>query len=253
MTLWVTDLIKFNQYTRSGKKLSAVKGIVLHYTASPKASAKNERDYFNGTCITDKRYASAHLFVDRVEARLAVPLNEVAYHAHDNSRCYPKELDGNANLTTIGVEMCIEADGTIHPDTLTRTVQVVSELCKQFNLTEKNLYRHYDITGKNCPAMWVSKPADFEAFKVNVGNTLKPAPKPSVTPSQTSGSIGKAEVLVDLLWYYNKPDWDAKVGQANKGDVYTVVKEVTVDGAKMYLLKSGNYITASTKYVKFSK
>ncbi|WP_026565877.1 N-acetylmuramoyl-L-alanine amidase [Bacillus sp. UNC41MFS5] len=253
MTLWVTDLIKVNQYTRSGKKLSAVKGIVLHYTATPKASAKNERDYFNGTCIADKRYASAHLFIDKNEARLIIPLNEVAYHAHDHSRCYPDELGDNANLNTIGVEMCIEADGSIHKDTLARTVQVVAELCKMFKLNEKNLYRHYDITGKNCPAMWVSNPSAFTSFKASVANVLKPAPKPSVTPSKPSESIGKVEVLVDSLWYYNKPDWDAKEGMASKGDVFTVVKELTVEGAKMYLLKSGNYITASTKYVKFSK
>ncbi|MDI5791235.1 hypothetical protein PO124_31045 [Bacillus licheniformis] len=37
-----------------------MKGIVMHWTATPGASALNERNYFNGTCIADKRYASAH-------------------------------------------------------------------------------------------------------------------------------------------------------------------------------------------------
>ena len=84
----VKNYVKVNKYTRPGLKLSGVKGIVMHWTATPGASALNERNYFNGTCIADKRYASAHYFVDRKEAQLIIPENEVAYHAHDQSLVY---------------------------------------------------------------------------------------------------------------------------------------------------------------------
>ncbi len=81
---------------------------------------------------------------------------------------------------------------------------------------------------------------------------------PPITPTPvhspaTSEGIGTVKVLVDDLWYYNKPDWNAKVGKAKKGDVFTVVDKVKVNTAYMYKLKSGTYITTATKYVAFTK
>lgn len=40
------------------------------------------------------------------------------------------------------------------------------------------------------------------------------------------------------LYYYNKPDWNARAGTVKQGDVFTVVETLTVDGSKMYKLKS---------------
>lgn len=72
------------------------------------------------------------------------------------------------------------------------------------------------------------------------------------TPTGDSDAIGTVKVLVDDLWYYDKPDWDAKAGQVDAGTVLTVMKELTVDGSKMYALKSGTYITAYSGYVQFT-
>ncbi|OWW10556.1 N-acetylmuramoyl-L-alanine amidase [Bacillus sp. MB353a] len=52
------------------------------------------------------------------------------------------------------------------------------------------------------------------------------------------------------LYYYNQPDWNAKAGTVKQGDVFTVVETLTVNGSKMYKLKSGNYITANAAYVE---
>ncbi|MEK4718104.1 N-acetylmuramoyl-L-alanine amidase [Priestia sp. FSL W8-0524] len=81
---------------------------------------------------------------------------------------------------------------------------------------------------------------------------------PQKTPTSVqlpakSEAIGTVKVLVDDLWYYNKPDWNAKVGKVKKGDVFTVVNKIKVNTAYMYHLISGTYITAATKYVKFTK
>ena len=65
-------------------------------------------------------------------------------------------------------------------------------------------------------------------------------------------AIGTVKVLVDDLVYYNKKDWNAKAGKTKKGDVFTVVEKIKVNTAYMYKLKSGTYITAATKYVKFT-
>ncbi|EEM18535.1 MULTISPECIES: N-acetylmuramoyl-L-alanine amidase family protein [Bacillus] len=57
-------------------------------------------------------------------------------------------------------------------------------------------------------------------------------------------------VKTEELYYYNQPDWNAKAGTVKKGDVFTVVATVTVNGSKMYKLKSGSYITANPSYIE---
>ncbi|MEK5503078.1 peptidoglycan recognition protein family protein [Bacillus sp. FSL M8-0168] len=168
----VKNYVKVNKYTRPGLKLSGVKGIVMHWTATPGASALNERNYFNGTCIADKRYASAHYFVDRKEAQLIIPENEVAYHAHDQNRCYVSFLKPNANTTAIGVEMCVEKDGKIHSETVQNAAELVADLCKRYGLSTDRIVRHYDVTSKNCPAPWVSDSSQLSSFRKKVGSLL---------------------------------------------------------------------------------
>lgn len=310
MAVWKEDIVIKNKYSRPAFKLLSVKGIVVHYTANRGGTAKNHADYFDGADGGAYRYAGAHIFVDRKEALLIIPLDEVAYHANDKPSkvsklraTAPYYKNGNANLTTIGIEMCIEKDGSLHPDTVKRTEAVVKELMKRYKLSASDVYRHYDITGKNCPAMWVSNPAEFTAFKKRLGSPAKATePKAPAKVSATGNTytvksgdtlwgIAKAHGLTvaklkslnglksDLiragqvlkvsqnntakprlltvkasqLYTYNSPNWNDKGVIVRKGDVYTIVDELTVDGYKMYKIKSGKYITANTKYVTVSK
>jgi N-acetylmuramoyl-L-alanine amidase CwlA len=180
MTAWKDDIIGINPHSRSGKRLTAVKKLVVHYTANPGATAANHRNYFAN--LTD-RDASAHIFIDKTEALCIVPLNEVAFHANDNQKKVNGEwyrgidaLKPNANYLSIGVELCIEKDGTFHPNTIARAVDVFADLCKKFHLTAGDIVRHYDITSKNCPAPWVGSPAAFNDFKVKVAKALSTPP-----------------------------------------------------------------------------
>jgi N-acetylmuramoyl-L-alanine amidase len=75
----------------------------------------------------------------------------------------------------------------------------------------------------------------------------------SSTPTSNKGdAIGTVKTLVDELWYYDKPDWDAKKAQLPKGTVLTIAEELTVNGSKMYKTISGTYITAYKEYVQFT-
>lgn len=77
--------------------------------------------------------------------------------------------------------------------------------------------------------------------------------QPVKAPAKSEGkAIGTVKVLVNDLYYYDKADWSAKKGKAKKGDVFTVVKKIKINTAYMYKLKSGTYITAATKYTKFT-
>jgi N-acetylmuramoyl-L-alanine amidase len=190
--LWREDFVQLNKYTRPGIKLSGVKKVVLHWTANPGGSADAHQRYFNGTAIKSKTYASAHIFVDSKEAVVIIPLNEMAYHANDvyekiggkGYRGVP-EIAPNANKLSIGVEMCVEKDGTISDATVERSVQVIAELCKTYGLTSDDIVRHYDVTHKPCPQPFI-KGGDckFADFKAKVGAILCP-PKPAAKPAET--------------------------------------------------------------------
>lgn len=166
MVAWKNQYIKPNKYSRPQTKLKGVRKIVLHWTANFGAGAENHYRYFNNL---NGRYASAHLFVDKNESLCIIPLNEVAYHCNDGSYRGVPELKPNGNLLSIGVEMCVEKDGSFHHDTVTRTVDVVAELCKIYNLDPlTDVVTHHMVTRKNCPAPWVKNASEFIVFKAKV-------------------------------------------------------------------------------------
>ncbi|MEE7712955.1 MULTISPECIES: peptidoglycan recognition protein family protein [Bacillus] len=189
----VKNYVKVNQYTRPGLKLAGVKGIVMHWTATPGASALNERNYFNGTCIADKRYASAHYFVDRKEAQHIIPENEVAYHAHDQNRCYVSFLKPNANTKSISVEMCVEKDGKIHSQTIQNAAELVADLCKRYGLSTDKIVRHYDVTNKSCPTPWVRDASQLTTFRKKVDSLLGKKTVSKTTPDKKSSSSSKKQ------------------------------------------------------------
>lgn len=267
MASYKADYVAINQYSRPGLKLAKVAGIVMHYTATPGASDTNEHDFFDGADGGGGRYASAHIFVDSDSATLIIPLNEVAYHANEKA-CRIAKLKGrsgsyygDANCTSIGIEMCVEKDGSISESTFDRSVDIAVELCKKYGLKSGDIYRHYDVTGKNCPAPWVSKPSEFARFKKAVDAGLKggdvtqvskPVVPASAKPAKSAKVAGTIKVLASSLNYYDGPRWTKPVGTVKKGEVFTVVDKVAVEGAYQYRLKSGTYISASSKYVKFT-
>lgn len=163
MSLWREELIPINPYTRPGTKLRLVRNIVIHWTANPGASAANHVRYFGQTLPAAKdRYASAHIFIDSTDSVLIIPLDEVAYHAEQ------------ANPYSIGIEMCVEKDGSFHPNTVRRAIEVTAALCKQYGLNPmRDVIRHNDVTGKICPKPYVDDPAAWEAFRAAVDRVMR--------------------------------------------------------------------------------
>lgn len=144
---------------RPRRNLKELKGIVLHWTAnvSKGADADAHYKYFNNA----NRSASAHYIVDDKKVVQLIPDMEVAWHVGDKPRLsnlpYRKQLvpqGGNPNDYFIGVEMCVNKDGN-WIDTLRNTRELLQELFKRYGFDSDNLYRHYDITGKDCPKMYL--------------------------------------------------------------------------------------------------
>lgn len=60
------------------------------------------------------------------------------------------------------------------------------------------------------------------------------------------------EVIAKDLWTYKTADWNNKAELVHAGEVFTVTKEkFVVGGGSMYQIKSGLFVTANEKYVKF--
>lgn len=247
----IKDLVKVNPYTRPARKNYGIKGIVMHYTATPGATAKNERDYFNGTCIAQKRYASAHYFVDKNEVRQIIPDNEVAYHAHDHSRCYISALGDNANFTALGVEMCIEKDGSLHPDTVRFAKILVAYLCQKYNLPTSRIYRHYDVTGKNCPAMWVTNPSQFTTFKSEVGAIIGGvSPAPSTHTDEVVHTVVKGDTLWGIAQTHGTTVAKLKELNPKLDDILSIGEKITVKEVQSEGSQASSGYTIPTGIIK---
>ena len=68
----------------------------------------------------------------------------------------------------------------------------------------------------------------------------------------TDDKIKYLRVIADKINIHNKADFNSSsiVGEVEKGDVFTITQKIERTGTDMYKLKSGVYITASTKYVE---
>ena len=130
--------------------------IVVHYTANKGDTAQNNLDYFART----KTGTSAHYFVDENEVCQSVQDTDVAWHCGSKNPRHPYCRNANS----IGIEMCNSVGGV--PEAIRdRTAAFVRQKMKEYGLDVNHVLRHYDATGKRCPAPWVDNPAEWMEFK----------------------------------------------------------------------------------------
>lgn len=134
-----------------GKRTQKIEWIVMHYTANDGDSDESNGRYFSKKL---KDPVSAHYFVDDDSITRSVPDDFVAYHC--GARTYKHPSCRNAN--SIGVELCdAKRDGRVMATdkTIANAAELVYQLCKQYKIPYDHIIRHYDVTGKLCPAYWV--------------------------------------------------------------------------------------------------
>ena len=130
--------------------------IVVHYTANKGDTAQNNLDYFART----KTGTSAHYFVDENEVCQSVQDTDVAWHCGSKNPRHPYCRNANS----IGIEMCNSVGGV--PEAVRdRTAAFVRQKMKEYGIDSSHVLRHYDVTGKRCPAPWVDNPAEWMEFK----------------------------------------------------------------------------------------
>jgi len=171
MAIRVKEMLITN-HNRPGKKIIKLKGVVIHWTGNIAigANALANRHYFNNT----KNAASVHYIVDDTNILRCIPDDEIAYHvgAKKYAAAGLKIKEGNysPNYFLIGIKMCVNSDGDWNK-TCQNTVELAAYLLKKYNLNVENLYRHYDITGKDCPKMMLD-PNEWQAFKDKVSKMM---------------------------------------------------------------------------------
>lgn len=157
------QLLDVNPYSRPGTKTEKIRGIVVHYTANPGSTAIQNRDYFQGLKDSHQTEASSH-FIIGLEGEIVqcVPTWEVAYASNER------------NKDTVSIENCHpDESGNFTKETYQSLVQLTAWLCQKFELTEQDVIRHYDVTGKICPKQFVESEDTWEQFRTDVKTALE--------------------------------------------------------------------------------
>ena len=150
---------------QSGRNYS-IRYIVIHYTSNNGDTAEHNCLYFHNYSGLK---ASAHIFVDENGYYQSVKLSDTAWHCGGplESEHHPyKNICTNSN--SIGIELCSrKANGKYYfeENTVTNAVALVKELMSKYAIDNEHVIRHYDVTGKNCPAPFVETEEDWIKFK----------------------------------------------------------------------------------------
>lgn len=144
-----------------GGKRKKTRYIVVHYTANHGDTAKNNADYF----AREKIKVSAHYFVDEKEIWASVPENYVAWHC--GAKRYRHAECRNTN--SIGVEICMnDRSGKIRMESIAHAAQLVQKLMARYHVPAERVIRHYDVTGKLCPAPLVADEGMWRKFREQI-------------------------------------------------------------------------------------
>ena len=147
-----------NNYQQIKRKESDIKYIVVHYTGNNGDTARGNLDYFHENAVK----ASAHFFVDDTEICCSVPWYYRAWHCGGTKYSYSKGgtlfgLCTNAN--SIGIELCSrKTDAGVYYFTdavIDRAAKFTAKQMKNYGIPLNHVVRHYDVTGKYCPAPFI--------------------------------------------------------------------------------------------------
>lgn len=145
------------------------KYIVIHYVGAMSTAYDNARYFYN-----TYRGASANYFVDENDIYRVVKDEDSAWHC-GTTGAYVHPYCRNTN--SIGIEMCCFINNgvlDISDKVVERTIELTKELMSKYGIPADNVVRHYDVTGKNCPAPFVSNPARWNDFKAKIGDNTQP-------------------------------------------------------------------------------
>lgn len=197
---------KLIRYNFSSRYKHQILYIVIHDTGNPRAGADAEAHYryFNG----GNRGASAHYFVDKGSIIQTVEDYNASWHCGDGQGKY-----GITNQNSIGVEICINADGD-YEKAVANTRDLTIYLMGKHLIPVSRVVRHYDASRKICPkTMSADNWARWWEFKKALVETTDEELKEAIWVLQQNGLIDSPD-----YWLQN-----AQGGKTVKGEYAAIL------------------------------
>lgn len=187
-----------------------VQFLVIHYTANNGDTVQNNLDYFAGNAVG----ASAHYFVDENGYGQSVKDQDTAWHCGANQYKHPDCRNANS----IGIELCSKKDSRGNYYFMDQTVYNAAALARQlmqtYGIDRSHVLRHYDVTGKRCPAPMVDNPTLWENFlNLLEDKTMTYAEAIETVKEKTGLSDATMQFLTSYIW---REDLLKKLAQAMK-------------------------------------
>lgn len=160
----------------STRSTSNIKYIVIHYTGNDGDTDENNGKYFKNNIVK----ASANYFVDSDSITQSVPDNYVAWSVGGSKYSDCDKTGGGkyygkcTNSNSISIELCDDVkNGVVYPSakTIQNAIELTKMLMNKYNIPQANVIRHFDVTGKKCPAYWVDDAKWKSEFWNKLGNT----------------------------------------------------------------------------------
>lgn len=160
------EFLTFNPYSRPGTKREKINSIVVHYVANPGTTAMQNRSYFENLAhqSSGKKVSASSHYIIGIDGEILqlIPLDEVAYAN------YPRNED------TVSIECCHpDSTGEFTEETKEALVKLTAWLCGELDLTERDVIRHYDVSGKNCPKYYVEQEDAWEELLKDIKKKRK--------------------------------------------------------------------------------
>lgn len=233
-----------NSHAHGGTRvLSSVKYIVIHYTGGNGDTAKNEATYFANS---NTRSAGAHYFVGQDgTVYLSVELNVTAWSVGGSKYSNTGTTGGGAyygtctNANSVSIELCDNATKDPSAKQIEATRLLVQHIQSQCP-NAKTIIRHFDVTGKDCPARMAPDNASNKTECNNRWNDFKKkitsgtGSNSSSTVTSSKPDTSKAKV-VNYKGTVNATSLNVRqypgtsysiVGSLTKGTSVTVSKEL---------------------------
>lgn len=181
--------------------LSKIKYIVIHYTGNDGDTDEGNGKYFKNNIVK----ASAHYFVDDDSVTQSVPDDYVAYSVGGSKYTDCKNTGGGkfhgkcTNTNSISIELCDDVkNGAVYPSaqTIANALELVKAKMKEYGIPAANVIRHFDVTGKSCPAYWCGTATKEAKWLSEFRNKISGQVVPSNTkqPTESKNEPVKATV-----------------------------------------------------------
>lgn len=151
---------------------SAITYLVFHYTGNDGDNDANNAKYYQNNVVQ----ASAHYFVDDDSITQSVEDLGIAWAVGGKRWADCAQTGGGTffltanNYNTLSIELCdTKRDGRLMATeaTLARAVELGRALMEKYNISIERVIRHFDVSGKHCPAYFMDDAA-WKTFKARL-------------------------------------------------------------------------------------